>query len=109
MFYIYLLHRDSFLLTNHTCLKVVTDRQKTQVLEGYHSSELGGGHFGRDKTLAKVSERYYWLGMVHDVKNFCKTCDKCQRANRYILIPKFYLCSINFHAYIYAESLTTTQ
>ena len=25
--------------------------QKTQVLKGCHSSELGGGHFGRDKTL----------------------------------------------------------
>ena len=56
--------------------------QKTQVLKGCHSSELGGGHFGRDKTLAKVSERYYWLGMVEDVKEYCRKCDKCQRANR---------------------------
>ena len=59
MFYIYMLHWDSFLLTHHTCLKVVTDRQKTRILEGCHSSELGGGPFGRDKTLAKVSERYH--------------------------------------------------
>ena len=67
-----------------TCtVQVVTESQKRQVLEGCHSDELGGGHFGRDKTLAKVSERYYWLGMVNDVKEFCRTCDKCQRANRY--------------------------
>ena len=67
-----------------TCtVQAVTESQKRQVLEGCHSDELGGGHFGRDKTLAKVSERYYWLGMVNDVKEFCRTCDKCQRANRY--------------------------
>ena len=39
-----------------TCaLQVVTESQKRQVLEGCHSDELGGGHFGRDKTLGKVS------------------------------------------------------
>ena len=66
-----------------TCtVQVVTESQKRQVLEGCYSDELGGGHFGRDKTLANVSERYYWLGMVNDVKEFCRTCDKCQRANR---------------------------
>lgn len=54
-----------------------------KVLEGCHGSELGGGHFGRDKTLAKINERYYWMGMVEDVKDFCRTCEKCQRANRF--------------------------
>ena len=67
----------------HFTLQVVVESQKRHVLEGCHSDELGGGHFGRDKTLSKVSERYYWLGMVNDVKEFCRTCDKCQRANRY--------------------------
>ena len=45
------------------------------MLEACHAAELGGGHFGRDKTLAKVSERFHWLGIVNDVKEFCKTCD----------------------------------
>lgn len=26
--------------------------------------------------------RYYWLGSVEDVKQFCRNCDKCQRVNR---------------------------
>eukprot|EP00731_Ephydatia_muelleri_P010481 Em0005g1067a len=50
-----------------------------KVLDGSHSAELGGGHFGRDKTLLKISERF---GMVNDVKEYCKTCEKCQKANR---------------------------
>ncbi|KAL5517173.1 hypothetical protein EMCRGX_G002666 [Ephydatia muelleri] len=53
-----------------------------KVLDGCHSAELGGGHFGRDKTLLKISERFYWIGMVNDVKEYCKTCEKCQKANR---------------------------
>ena len=53
-------------------------------MEGCHSNGLGGGHFGRDKTLSKISERYYCLRMIEDVKEFCRTCDKCQRANRYV-------------------------
>ena len=62
-------------------LKVVTESEKHKVLEGCHSAELGGGHFGRDKTLVKISERFYWLGMGNDVKEYCKTCEKCQKAN----------------------------
>ena len=53
-------------------------------MEGCHCDELGGGHFGRDKTFAKVTERFYWVGIINDVKEFCRTCDKCQKANRYV-------------------------
>ena len=46
-------------------------------------------------TLSKKAKRFYWRGMVDDVKEFCKTCDKCQRANRYI----FYVLML-FNAYV---------
>ena len=39
-----------------------------KVLDGCHSAELGGGHFSRNKTLLKISEQFYWLGMVNVVK-----------------------------------------
>ena len=44
---------------NFTWLQVIKESQKQDVLQGCHADELGGGHFGRDETLAKVSERYY--------------------------------------------------
>ena len=47
-----------------------------KVLDGCHSAELGGGHFGRDKTLLKISERSYWIGMVNDVKEHVKSVRK---------------------------------
>ena len=55
------------------------------MLEAYNAVQLGGGRFGRDKTLAKVPERFQWLGIVNDVKEFCKTCDTCQRENKLVL------------------------
>ena len=45
---------------------------------------IGGGHFGRDKTFAKLTERFYWVGMINDVREYCRTCDRCQRANRFV-------------------------
>ena len=51
------------------------------VLHACHVDSLGGGHVGRDRTLARVEERFYWRGMVDDVKDYCRTCDYCQRSN----------------------------
>jgi len=39
-----------------------------------------GGHFGPDKTIAKVVQAgFYWLTPIKDVKTFIMGCDKCQR------------------------------
>ena len=54
-----------------TCLRSL-------VLESLHDSDFAG-HFGEQRTLARVKLRYYWPGYVEDVKNWCRTCDVCQR------------------------------
>ena len=59
--------------------------QKQAVIEGCHSDAFGGGHFGRDKTYFKVTERFYWNGIMEDIKKYCQSCDKCQRANRQVI------------------------
>lgn len=37
------------------------------------------GHLGRDKTLAKLSERYWWHGFRKDVSRYVASCESCQR------------------------------
>jgi hypothetical protein len=37
------------------------------------------GHLGVHKTLQRVKERYYWVGMTLDVKEWVKNCNACQR------------------------------
>ena len=36
---------------------------------------------GRDKTLAKISERYYWPRYSDDIRDYCASCHDCQVAN----------------------------
>ena len=40
------------------------------------------GHLGINKTIAKVVERYYWIGIVKDVTSYIKHCQECQHQNK---------------------------
>jgi hypothetical protein len=48
-------------------------------LKEKHSGGLVG-HFGHDKTFAKLSESYFWLGMWLEVKRFVDRCRVCQHS-----------------------------
>jgi len=36
------------------------------------------GHLGCDKTIAKVSQLGYWVGMLQDIEKYCRECIVCQ-------------------------------
>jgi hypothetical protein len=38
------------------------------------------GHFGHDKTFAKLSESYFWPGMRSEFKKFVDRCKNCQHS-----------------------------
>ena len=50
----------------------MTEKDKQKVLERYHCAELGGGHFGRDKMLTKIADRFYWRGMIDESDDACE-------------------------------------
>ncbi|KAL7726427.1 hypothetical protein ACLKA6_004567 [Drosophila palustris] len=37
------------------------------------------GHSGIRKTIARISQRYYWPGLFRDVARYVKQCEKCQK------------------------------
>ena len=39
-------------------------------------------HRGRESTYQKLSERFFWHGMVADVKRYIKACEKCQKQDK---------------------------
>ncbi|KAJ8985420.1 hypothetical protein NQ317_017049 [Molorchus minor] len=47
-----------------------------EVLQEVHGG-VGGGHFGVNKTLNKVRERFYWLRSRADVEDWCRRCAEC--------------------------------
>jgi hypothetical protein len=51
-------------------------RQK-EIISEFHDQKLGG-HCGIRSTMNKIKSLYFWPHMENDIKNFIKTCDKCQ-------------------------------
>ena len=51
---------------------------RTRILGQCHDS-VTGAHFGRDKTLAAVQQRFAWRGLDTDVGNYVANCDSCQQ------------------------------
>ena len=49
-----------------------------EVLFEFHEGAVGG-HFGRDITVARIRQHFWWLTLWKDVVEHIKTCDNCQR------------------------------
>jgi RNase H-like domain found in reverse transcriptase/Reverse transcriptase (RNA-dependent DNA polymerase)/Integrase zinc binding domain/Retroviral aspartyl protease len=51
-------------------------RIRTQLLYEAHDAATGG-HFGANKTHAKLAQNFYWPRMARDVAQYVSTCTKC--------------------------------
>ena len=60
---------------------MISRRQQQDLLKDVHSAEGGGGHLGMNKTMKKLTERFFWETMTEDTRNFIRTCRRCQQVN----------------------------
>ena len=60
----------------HRWLTIVPRKLRPDVLKEYHDV-VTSGHFGTKKTLQRLRQRFYWVGMRHDVNEWCRTCEVC--------------------------------
>jgi hypothetical protein len=44
-----------------------------------HHDTLAHGHMGVKRTLELMQRKFYWKGMVEDIRGFIRSCDSCQR------------------------------
>ena len=66
--------------------KVIFDeQQKIEIVHDIHEgigensrSKAMASHRGRESTCQNLSERFFWHGMVNDVKSYIKNCENCQ-------------------------------
>ncbi len=57
-------------------LRIVVPRsQRRKLLQIAHEDS---GHQGMERTLSRLTEMAYWVGMARDVAKHCQTCRKCQ-------------------------------
>ena len=60
-------------------LLILPDSLVTTTLRHLHADAR---HFGINKTLARVEEKFWWPGYTKDVEHWVKECSKCaQRKN----------------------------
>jgi hypothetical protein len=63
--------------TRRSCI-VVPQAVRADVLRVLHDHPLSS-HMGFKKTLYKVRERFFWPGLINDVKRYIKGCETCQK------------------------------
>lgn len=58
-------------------LLAVPQTMKKQILYDYHNHPMAG-HFGFAKSYNKIKGRYFWPGLLKDVRNYVRSCMDCQ-------------------------------
>jgi hypothetical protein len=56
-------------------------RIRSDIIKIYHDTPANGAHFGRDKTIHKIQQRYFWPNMVSDIRDHIKSCIPCLQNN----------------------------
>ena len=69
--------RDGLFFFEGDRLVVPNDPELREAL--LHDSHDALGHFGAKKSLAALSQSFYWIGMAKQVEEYVASCDGCQR------------------------------
>ncbi|MBW0554981.1 hypothetical protein O181_094696 [Austropuccinia psidii MF-1] len=79
----YLLDGIIYHRTKHKCVMTVVHRSLINLeLKECHDSPFSG-HLSEDKTREKVKACIWWPMWQKDVSEYFKTCDSCQKANKF--------------------------
>jgi transposase InsO family protein len=57
----------------------VKPEDRKEILELYHDSPASGGHDGIWRTYLKISKRFSWPKLKHDVTAYVRSCPMCQK------------------------------
>ncbi|KAL4378792.1 hypothetical protein GQ457_02G028570 [Hibiscus cannabinus] len=69
----------SYLIGTKIIRRCILEEEQQLILEQCHSAPYGG-HFGGNRTTAKVLQSgLYWPTLQRDAQLFCQQCDRCQR------------------------------
>ena len=56
---------------------IIPDEMRNENLYQLHNSPRSGGHFGVEKTLAGLKQRFWWPSIKTSVENHIANCDRC--------------------------------
>ena len=56
---------------------IIPKQMRDEILYQLHDSPMGGGHFGVEKTLARIKQRFWWPSLETSVEKHIANCDRC--------------------------------
>ncbi|MBW0558037.1 hypothetical protein O181_097752, partial [Austropuccinia psidii MF-1] len=68
--------------TKNTCVMKVVDRSLINLVLNKCHVSLFSGHLSEDRTREKVKTCIWWPMWQKDVSEYCKACERCQKANK---------------------------
>ncbi|CAF4874469.1 unnamed protein product [Rotaria socialis] len=60
-------------------------RIRSDIMKIYHDTPANGAHFGRDRTINKIQQRYFWAGMISDIRNFTSNVHRHRKSIHWAL------------------------
>uniref|UniRef100_A0A8C5PDU0 Gypsy retrotransposon integrase-like protein 1 n=1 Tax=Leptobrachium leishanense TaxID=445787 RepID=A0A8C5PDU0_9ANUR len=60
---------------------VVPGKYRRDLLKIGHDIPLAG-HLGHRRTLHRLTQSFFWPGLSGDVRDYCRTCEVCQRVGK---------------------------
>ncbi|RGB23776.1 hypothetical protein C1646_805902 [Rhizophagus diaphanus] len=73
------IHENPKFKLKETQLYRVKDGKLLKVIQEY---EVDGLLYIIKATQDKIQKKYWWNGMMKDIENYIKLCDRCQRRNK---------------------------
>jgi Reverse transcriptase (RNA-dependent DNA polymerase)/RNase H-like domain found in reverse transcriptase/Integrase zinc binding domain/Chromo (CHRromatin Organisation MOdifier) domain/Integrase core domain len=52
---------------------------RAEIVRVHHDDPWQGGHFGNRRTLEAITRHYWWPNIAKRVREYCASCDVCQR------------------------------
>ena len=84
-------YKESYFVSDGVLMHCSNDRKpvpcvpkgkfRSDIMRIYHDTPANGAHFGRDKTVRKIKDRYYWDSMNQDISNYVRSCFLCSQNN----------------------------
>jgi transposase InsO family protein len=56
---------------------VVPSSLRQEIMDQMHSAFVGGGHYGFQRTIQRIRDRFVWGTMNADVELYCASCELC--------------------------------
>ena len=68
--------------TRHTSVVTLCNKKHINLFLKESHDNPTAGHFSFDRTIERIKSTAWWPNYKNDTKQYCESCDRCQKANK---------------------------